>query len=309
MKWIRKGLVYKPELKTEWSQSHAQVPFGFPINENTLRIYFATRDKKSRSVPTFIEVDSEDPRNIKYIHDNYCLSLGALGMHDESGVMPSCFIRVEDKIYMYYTGWNIGGNVSYRAAIGLAISEDNGITFKRYSDGPIIDRSVFDPCFACQPFVLKTDSIWKMWYISCTKWEMINNHPEPYYHVKYAESNDGINWERKGLISLDYDKETDAIGNPTVLYEKGLYKMFYSYRKADGYRVDPISGYKLGYAESVDGIKFIPKNNEIEMTGKREDWEEIMNAYPHVLTCSGKLIMLYNGNGFGNSGFGYAINE
>lgn len=306
MKWIRKGIIYKPTIKTEWSQSHAQVPFGYPLNEKILRIYFATRDLKNRSVTTFIEVDSQNLSNVKYIHNTYCLGVGKIGMHDESGAMPSCFVDVGDKIYLYYTGWNVGGGVSYRTAIGLAISEDKGITFKRYSDGPIIDRSIYDPCFACQPFVLKTENKWQMWYLSCTKWEIINNHPEPFYHVKHAVSEDGINWIRKGQISLDYDNEIDAVGNPTIIHENNVFKMYYSYRKADGYRLNPDSAYKLGYAESIDGILFETKIKEIELCGEKDEWESIMCAYPHVLNYNENGLMLYNGNGFGKSGFGYA---
>ena len=307
MKWTRQGLVFKPESGFEWSRSHAQVPFGFPISEDTIRIYFGTRDSKSRTVTSFIEVDSNDISRVKYVHDKACLGLGELGTHDESGAMPSCVVRHEDKIYLYYTGWNVGGNVSYRTAIGLAISHDGGTTFERISEGPIVDRSIYDPCFACQPFVMKEGDKWRMWYLSCTKWEMIDEHPEPFYHVKYAESADGINWERKGIISLDYDHEIDAVGNPTILHEDGIYKMFFSYRKAEGYRLNPDAAYKLGYAESPDGIKFTTRNELIDLNGEAGEWESIMKAYPHVFNFGGRSIMLYNGNGFGQSGFGYAV--
>ncbi len=309
MQWTRRGVVFKPESKFDWSRSHAQVPFGFPIDEDTIRIYFGTRDAKSRTVTSFIEVAANDIGKVKYAHDKPSLGLGKLGTHDESGAMPSCVVRHEDKIYLYYTGWNVGGNVSYRTAIGLAISLDGGVTFERISDGPIIDRSLHDACFACQPFVMKEGDKWRMWYLSCTKWEMIDGHPEPFYHVKYAESADGINWERNGVVSLDFDGEIDAVGNPTVLKEGGIYKMFYSYRKADGYRRDPSTAYKLGYAESEDGIKFTKKDGAVELSGEAGEWESIMQAYPHVFTLDGKYIMLYNGNGFGQSGFGYAVSN
>lgn len=303
----RKGLIFKVENNNDWMISHAQVPFAFPLNEDTIRIYFATRDKKNRSVTTFIETDAKDLKNIKYVHNKICLGLGKLGMHDESGAMPSCILKHNNSLYLYYTGWNIGVDVSYRTSIGLAISKDNGITFERYSDGPILDRSIHDPCFSCQPFVLRMDGKWKMWYLSCTQWCLIDDQPEPFYHVKYAESTDGINWNRKGEISLDYNDEIDAVGNPTVLFENGIYKMFFSYRKADGYRVDKTKAYKLGYAESNDGIEYSVKKDVFEVSGKRELWESTMNAYPHVIKSGNNYYLFYNGNGFGKSGFGYAI--
>jgi hypothetical protein len=307
MRWTKKGLVYKPSLSQDWGISHAQVPFGYPIDEFTIRVYFATRDRNNRSVTTFIEVDSTDLKEIKYIHNAYCLGLGEKGTHDDNGAMPSCFVKVKERIFLYYTGWNIGSSVSYRTAVGLAISKDGGLTFERYSKGPILDRSIYDPCFVCQPFVLRDGGIWRMWYLSCTKWEIVNNLAEPFYHVKYAESDDGINWRRTGEVSLDYAVNIDAIGNPTVIKEFGIYKMYFSYRKANNYRTDPNSSYKIGYAESANGVHFVLKNEEIILVGDTEDWESIMNAYPHVFDCNGKRYMLYNGDGFGKSGFGYAV--
>lgn len=307
MRWTKMGLVYKPSVNQEWGISHAQVPFGYPLDESTIRIYFATRDRNNRSVTTFIEVDSRDLKKIKYIHRAYCLGVGEKGMHDDSGAMPSCFVKAGDRLFMYYTGWNVGSTVSYRTAVGLAISDDGGLTFERYSKGPILDRSIHDPCFVCQPCVLEDSGLWRMWYLSCTKWETINNITEPFYHVKYAESDDGINWTRSGKVSLDYNDHIDAVGNPTVIKEHGTYKMYFSYRKAKDYRTDSNFSYKIGYAESTNGVHFKLKNEEMTLVGETEDWESIMNAYPHVFDCKGKRYMLYNGNGFGKSGFGYAI--
>jgi hypothetical protein len=65
--WIKKGLVYKPNGDLWHSQSHAQVPFAYPLADR-LRIYFSTRDKFGQSRPTFIETELENPQNITYIH-------------------------------------------------------------------------------------------------------------------------------------------------------------------------------------------------------------------------------------------------
>tara|TARA_B110001452_G_scaffold210688_1_gene181120 strand:+ start:2421 stop:3353 length:933 start_codon:yes stop_codon:yes gene_type:complete len=304
--WIRKGLIYKTESDQNWNKTHCQVPTPFQIDENTLRLFYSTRDVNNRSSITFIDVSKKDVSKILNVSKNPVLNIGEIGMHDESGVMPSCFIKKDNEIYMYYTGWNIGGNVSYRTSIGLAISKDNGNTFIRHSNGPIIDRSIYDPCFACQPHVIFEQGKWRMWYLSCTKWEIINNHPEPFYHVKYAFSENGINWVANGQISLDYNDEIDAVGNPSVLKVNNEFKMYFSFRKAKNYRTSSRAGYKLGVATSKDGIKFHFQKNSIKLLGKTENWEKEMNAYPHVININGEYIMFYNGNGFGKSGFGYA---
>ena len=39
----------------------------------------------------------------------------------------------------------------------------------------------------------------------------------------------------------------------------------------------------------------------------KQGWDSKMIAYPNVFEIDQKLVMLYNGNGFGKTGFGYAV--
>jgi len=309
MVFIRKGLIFRVSPDCDWRQSHAQIPFAWPADDGKVRFYFSTRDINNRSTMTFIETEAERPKDIVYVHNKQCINLGRLGMFDDCGVMASWLIRHDDKIYLYYSGWNLGGTVAYRIGIGLAISYDNGITFERYGQAPILDRSTFDPSWCAQPCIMKQGDRWKMWYLSCTKWEMIDNHPEPFYNVKYAESNDGIKWNRTGETCLDYDDFTNAIGRPAVFFEDGIYKMYYSYRSASRYRSDPSRSYRLGYAVSRDGRRFERRNDLFEIVGPRGEWESIMNEYCHLYKHGGKKYLIYNGNGFGESGFGFAVSD
>jgi len=307
MIWGKRGLIFVPEKKYSWSQTHAQVPFAFKTQNKSLRFYYSTRDKNNRSHVSFIETDLFDFKKIINKAEMPVLSPGDMGTFDDCGTMPSWFINHEDKVYMYYTGWNLGGNVSYRLSIGLAISEDDGLTFKKFKNAPILDRSEYDVSWVAQPCVIKEENIWRMWYLSCDHWEMIDNHPEPFYHIKYAFSYNGINWIRQGDICVYYDDFTDAIGRPSVLYDKGIYQLFYSFRSAYGYRTQPNHSYRFGYAESTDGVKFERKDSDFKMEGEVYDWENIMNAYGHVFRIEDKQYIVYNGNGFGKTGFGYAV--
>jgi len=40
-----------------------------------------------------------------------------------------------------------------------------------------------------------------------------------------------------------------------------------------------------------------------------EGWDSTMTCYPFVLSFDGRTVMFYNGNGFGSTGFGYAVLE
>lgn len=313
MHWHKHGLIYKPTGELPFSRTHAQVPFGFPMDDK-LRVYFATRDENSSSATSFVELDPDDLSKVLYVHEKPCLSKGAVGMFDETGAMPSWFLPVtaptgEAEIWLYYTGWNKSETASYRLGIGLAVSRDGGLTFERKHTGPLLDRSIYDQVWVAQPCVMREGETWRMWYLSCTKIEVINGHPEPFYDVKYAESKDGVRWERTGHVCVGYDEFTDAIGRPTVFRDGDLYKMYFSFRSATNYRTDVQRSYRIGYAESKDGLTWERKDEQAGIERSADGWDSLMMDYCHIFPHRDRWVMLYNGNGFGASGFGYATSE
>lgn len=308
MNWKKKGLIFKPKGDLLWSVSHAQVPFAFPLNNGKVRIFYATRDIKNFSSTSFIDVEASNPSKILYIHDRPVLEKGMRGSFDDSGTMPSWFIEYNDNLFMYYTAWNKSYEASYRLSIGVAVSQDQGFSFKKLFKGPILDRNMFDPIWVGQPCVIKEGNLWKMWYLSCEKIEVINNHPEPFYNIKYAESNDGINWKRNNNICIDFDFGViDALGRPCVYKENGIYKMFHSNRKAIGYRKDKEASYSIGYSESKNGIDWTRLDDLVGISKSETGWDSLMNEYCSTYLHDGIRYLIYNGNGFGASGFGYAI--
>lgn len=279
-----------------------------PLEGDKVRIFYATRDANSCSAVSFIDVAAKDPSKILYQHDQPVLEKGNPGSYDDSGAMPSWFVPHKDKIYLYYTGWNRSESASYRLSIGLAVSEDGGKTFHKPFKGPIMDRSINDPVWVGQPCVFKEGNQWKMWYLNCEKIEMIDGHPEPFYNVKYATSNDGIHWERNNQVCIDFNFGTiDAIGRPCVYHENGIYKMLHSNRKAKGYRTDKNAAYTIGYSESKDGIVWNRLDHLAGIEKSEEGWDSLMIEYCTTYQHDGKRYLIYNGNGFGATGFGYAL--
>lgn len=309
MKWIKKGLIFNTKKEFFWNRSHAQIPLADKINNEKIRIYYATRDKNNRSYASFIEVDANNPKNILYIHDKPVLTPGELGCFDDSGAMPSHLINFNGRKYLYYIGWNRGTTVPYCNTIGLAISEDNGITFKKMFKGPIIGRNKHEPYFVATPFILIEKKIWKMWYLSSTGWVIINNKPEPLYNIKYAESEEGIDWKGQRITCIDYKFNNEAISRPCVINENDFYRMWYSYRGSLDYRINKETSYRIGYAESKDGINWTRMDSKVGIDVSIKGWDYLMIEYPFVYKHNEIYYMLYNGNGFGESGFGYAIAE
>ena len=192
----------------------------------------------------------------------------------------------------------LGVTVPFYFYLGLATSDDGGDTFTRVSAAPVLERSPVDPYLTGQACVRIEDGRWRMWYVSGERWEPRREGPRHYYHIKYAESSDGVHWRRDGRVAIDFEDDQYAIGRPCVLEDGTGYRMWYCYRGPS---------YRVGYAESADGIAWTRMDARAGIDCSNEGWDSEMLAYPHVFDHGGRRYMFYNGNGYGKTGVGWAV--
>lgn len=308
--WKKLGRVFKVDNNYDWMHSHT-TPIAAILLENSIRIFFCTRSKIDKngnfiSYTSYLDLDKQDPTRVLFIYEKPILELGTYGSFDEFGVMVTDVEKVKDRIYLYYAGWQRlgGGTAAYQVMLGLAISTDNGVTFKKESKGPIIGIDYYDPISIGNVAVLKDVTNWKLYYTSLTEWFITGKKPTYEYVIKYAESEDGIFWKKEGKVVVGMQAGS-GVATPTVMKLENEYHMWFGYRKAyDQNKV--IGGYKIGYAYSDNGIDWIREDKfsgiETSLTG----WDSEMVCYPSVIKSGSKIYMFYCGNGFGLEGFGVA---
>lgn len=300
-RWKTHGLILRPDPSRAWMRSHAAVPALERVSGDRYRMYFCSRDAQNRSQIGYAEFDITRPEKMLYVTPEPVLRHGELGAFDDSGVTPTWVLDRGGKKYLYYVGWNRGSTVRFQVYAGLAVSADGGKTFTRYSRAPILERVREDPLLTATLSILKEGPLYRMWYISGDRWFEKGGETFPVYNVKYAQSRDGIHWERDGRVCLDYrDAEEHAIARPCVLKEGGVYKMWYSY-KGHG-AVD----YRIGYAESKDGLRWTRFDEHAGIAPTGEGFDSVMQAYGFVVSHKGRKYMFYNGNEYGRDGIGYA---
>lgn len=307
--WKKQGLIFAPNQSLWWSKSHAQLPIADVMLNHVWRIYYASRDAQGRSRIGYIETEKGNPQNILYVHPEPILDVGTAGTFDDNGMMPVALVNSGDVKLLYYAGWNERTSIPYHNAIGVAISKDQGKTFTRYGTGPIIDRILHEPFATGTLHIIIEQNIWKGWYQSVIKWELSEGKYEPFYHLKYAESHNGIDWKRDGQVAIELLEDEAGICSATVLVANDEYHMWFACRKKGNYRFDPQLSYKIGFATSKDGIKWIRNDAQSGIQPSESGWDSEMIAYPNVITCEDKQYMFYNGNGFGKTGFGYATDQ
>ena len=317
MKWRKLGKIFDP------SEHHLfNGPEGFSqspqalVLDDCVRIYFSTRSKdpsngKYFSNIAFADFDLQFNRVLR-VSEKEVIALGNLGCFDEHGIFPMNILRHGDRIYAWTGGWNRRISVSVDTAIGFAVSDDNGITFRKLGEGPVMAATLNEPFLVGDPYVYYFKGRFHMWYIYGTRWIRHDNHEqaERVYKVAHALSDNGISWEREGVQIID-DRlgENECQAMPTVIYTGGRYHMYFCFRHAYDFRTNRERGYRLGYATSEDLKNWVRDDSKAGIDISAQGWDSEMQCYPNLFHCDGEVYMLYNGNEFGRSGFGIALLE
>ena len=293
-----------------WMREYAQSP-SVVIFEDFIRVFVCSRarpDAKGQYVSRlgFIDLRRDNFFKIIRICEKPVLALGGLGTFDEFGTYPASIIRNGSEIRAYYAGWTRCETVPFNAAIGLAVSSDNGESFDRLGPGPVLSYTPDEPFVLGSPKVRKFNGVWCLWYSSGKKWIQHELKPEPVYKIRMAHSNDGIHWIKWGKDIIEsLLEENECQASPDVFFFQGRYHMFFSYRNHLNYRIKN-RGYRIGYAVS-DDLKTWNRNDAgAGITLSANGWDSQSVSYPHVFELDDKIYMLYQGNEIGKSGFGLA---
>ena len=192
LKIDRNPIIDIKKFSYSWMNTHTQLCIPYSLDEKHIRLFFNSRTN-GKTRPTYVDIDENF--NVVYKNEEPLLEFGMPGTFDDCGVMFSSVVERQGKLYMYYSGWNEPRTVRYHNSIGLAISEDRGRTFYKYSEGPIMDRSTSNPIMVAGPYVIyRNQDDWIMYYLSCSEWINGKDKMEPVYDLHYALSRDGIKW-------------------------------------------------------------------------------------------------------------------
>lgn len=294
-RWRKIGRICDGVTVGDWAAGFAAVPTAVHQSGDIYRIYVSARDDQQRSRPAWIDADL-NTLSVVATSSAPILPLGDLGTFDDSGVMPTWILPQSDGDLMYYIGWNQGVSVPFRNSIGLA-KQNTDSSWRKVYTGPIMDRTRDEPHFVASCAVLADGDIFHNWYLSCTGWSGDAVQPRHHYHIKYATSHNAIDWQRRGIVAIDFEGDEYAISRPSLLRDTdGTFRMWFSARGAQ---------YQIFQAKSADGRTWT-RQREPALAPSDIGWDADMVCYPFVFEHSGQRFMLFNGNGYGRSGLGLA---
>jgi hypothetical protein len=301
VRWRKLGLIYAPDGTLPWAQKYAAFPTAEVLANGVVRVYITSLDAQNFGRGGYVDLDSMNLTEVLGVSEHPVLDVGSIGDFDDAGANPFAVINLGDQKFMYYQGWQRTLRAPYAIFTGLAIARDNG-PFIKWARIPVLERSNDEPHIRGAPFIIAENGYLRMWYVGSDKWSYVGDRLHYHVQIRYAVSADGIRWEVDPRICLSPQAGEYAVGRPVVINDNSAYRMWYSIRSFD-------HPYRIGYAESEDGLHWIRRDDAVGITRSASGWDSEMICYGYVLRIRDRLIMFYNGNQHGASGFGCAVLE
>jgi len=300
MKWRKLGKIYEPETLHPLLFSHAANPLPVHLDGDNYRVFFSGRDQENRSSVGYADVDISK-KIVVEVSTEPVFAYGPPDSFFSHGVSIGNCYEADGIRYILFMGWQCPGGQHWRGDIGrLVLKTDLSLILD--SPSPFLSTDSVDPVSLSYPWVFQEQDVFHMWYGSTETWDAGND--EMLHIIKYARSQNGHVWEKSGL-ALPYELGTaQAFSHPTLIgSRKEGYHMWFSYRSGSGQK------YRIGYAKSADLKMWNLYLHDAGIDVSSSGWDSDMIEYPFVFDHKGDRYMLYNGNGYGKTGFGLAVLE
>lgn len=299
--WRKLGRLYLPKCSDQHPKliSHAANPLPVHLNNDIYRIFFSGRDEQNRSSVGAVDVDIVE-RKVVTEHLRPFFEHGPVGSFYSDGVSIGNCYEVNGVRYMLFMGWQNPSDGHWRGDIGRLVVTPE-LSLQLDSPRPFMGSEQTDPISLSYPWVMaRAAGGFDMWYGSTLSWDTGNG--EMLHVIQHAFSEDGESWRRNGLAVPYGLGRAQAFSRPTtVKNDSGDFDMWFSFRSGSGER------YRIGYAHSEDGQNWTLDLNSSGIEVSACGWDSEMIEYPFVFDHKGSRYMLYNGNGYGKTGFGLAV--
>ena len=200
--------------------------------------------------------------------DKPILDRGDASSPDGGGACVPMVLRVGDRWMMWYTAGQVNSRGHQNIHLCLATSTD-GLHWEKHPGNPVLSddfsdgaaRSVTSRCY-----VRHDDGVFRMWY----------SFAKPDYRIHYAESLDGIDWERAPVapvldVSPSPAWDDKMVEYPEVQIAGNVFRLWFC---GNGYG-------SVGYAQGVPetGVNLFVKTGDTREFGKTwSKWTPIVRG-------------------------------
>jgi len=221
----------------------------------------------------YFDVDVTTPNDVLRISDAPVLSLGELGCFDDAGVTSSWIVNHRGRKYLYYSGWTRGVSIPFlflhragdqRGRRPLVSKNLTCADPREEHRRPVPDR------IALRPHRRR-----HLAYVVCLGHRVGAGAWKPHaplsHQIRRIEGRNPLEPERARGASTTATADEYAIARPTVIKDGRTYRMWFCCR-GDAYR--------LGYAESSDGIRWKRDDTLAGLAPSAAGWDSEIDRLP-----------------------------
>ncbi|SDY41830.1 hypothetical protein SAMN05444004_101399 [Jannaschia faecimaris] len=298
--WSKQGQIYTPSGRHPKLRTHAANPLALHLHDDVFRVFYSGRDAYNRSSVGAVDIDIL-MRQVVCDHPAPFFLHGPEGSFFADGVSIGCVFDAGALRRMLFMAWQRPEGGHWRGDIGSLLVTPE-LTLALEKDTPFLASDAMDPISLSYPWVRRIGDQFRMWYGTTVTWDVGNS--EMLHVIAQAVSQDGTRWTRMGQAVPHEIGVAQAFSRPTVVKRGDRLQMWFSYRNGNG------QTYRIGSAfSSDDGANWQLALDASGIDVSETGWDSDMICYPYVFEHAGQVWMLYNGNGYGATGFGLAVLE
>ncbi len=300
MKFKKFGKIKVP-FRRKWWNSHIMSPVAIEI-KSIIRIYFGALDRKGISRITFLDINKKNYKVIS-VSKKIIIDLGKKNKFDSNGLFPASVTRINNKIYLFYTGFSKNKENEIISQGGLAVSSDgekfikkNKNILKNNNEGKIVRAGIS---------LLKFRKRFFHFYSAGSEWKLVGGKFRPTYNIFYQSSKSVNILKEKGNLIIKYNKKKEhGLGRPQIIKYEDKFYLFYTIRTLN-------MKYFLGCSSSKN-LKIWKKESNMFKNikhGKINTFDSSMIYFPCPIIINKKIHIFYSANNFGKSGMGLLIQK
>lgn len=291
--WTRISWVY-PDLLPQ-GLSHLTMPMlcSDPIS-GSLRCFATARDSHNRSLPVTALVDFDDHDEFQVLSPWEIITLpGSMGAFDEAGLSLS-HARVTTVGYTCMTfGWRLRKGGGWFNDIGL-LNLDFETRVTHRPNVPVMARGSVDPISMAYPFSSSDGTIF---YCGPSELNAVSGRPKD-FRILTARNLDVI---PHSVLMEPADLKLPGVYALTRPWKTTIAERDFLWLCARGARYQIIRVDMTGGICRTSSINFA---RDLVALDNEEESGHV--CYPSIFEWNSRVVMLYNGAGYGKSGFGIA---
>ena len=287
------------ERSSNWV-SHMMAPVLLQ-HENHLEVFFGGRDISGISRIKSLNLDIKT-KSFTKSRETEILDIGRPGTFDENGVFPASITRIENEVFLFYTGFQLGHKIPHFNFGGLAKINEPNKGALRVSQAPFADRQDEGLYVRAGNTYLNYDGIKYNAYSAGSSFEMIEGKLRPNYDIYLQTVNSIYDFDKAGKKIISYDPLVEhGLGRPQLLSYKDNLLLLYTIRTRN-------FPYKMGIAIFDKNKSKFERCDYLfqDLLGCSEEFSQ-MTYFPSAISNNENLILVYNGNDYGRNGLGVAI--